>query len=287
MPIPKDYIDQPYWDGEHFILGTKRLLVLEYSENFAGWSDDLTFLHEKAVGANHPIDIASRNDALLQVQNIRPTYESVIMEIGCSSGYLIRDLKNKFSQCVIVGVDVVKEPLYQLAKSSKGIPLIRFDLLECPLPNESVDVLLMLNVLEHIEDDRRALRNAFNLLKLGGSLIIEVPAGRHLFDSYDEELNHFRRYSSNELINKLTNVGFKVVRKSHLGFFLFPAFAVIKLFNKFIHKFKLKSVTNVSHQATASSASNLIKWAMNFESKYMSKISLPFGIRVLVVASRP
>ena len=154
LPIPKDHNDRPYWNGQCFILDNKSVPVLEYSENFRGWSDYLTFLHQEAVGASHPIDVAARRDALLQVNNLMPTHGSVIMEIGCSSGYLIRDLSSAFNQSVIIGADVVKEPLYQLAKSLNGIPLIRFDLLKSPLPDETVDILIMLNVLEHIDDDR-------------------------------------------------------------------------------------------------------------------------------------
>ena len=63
------------------------------------------------------------------------------------------------------------EPLYRLAKALPGVPLMRFDLLQCPLPAASIDVLIMLNVLEHIEDDGGALRKAFALLKPGGHLI--------------------------------------------------------------------------------------------------------------------
>jgi hypothetical protein len=142
----------------------------------------------------------------------------------------------------------------------------------------------MLNVLEHIEDDVAALRNAYKLLKPGGSLVIEVPAGPYLYDAYDAELCHFRRYSSRELINKLQSVGLSVHRKSHLGFILFPAFAAIKLLNKWGKSGKDKIV--VRKQAASTSESGLVKVAMDFESTMMLKFKLPFGIRVLATASR-
>lgn len=285
LPPPAGYSTPPKWDGRNFVFGDQRTPVLEYSENFAGWSDDLTALHEEAAGDSHPIDLASRNDAVAQVRKFMPSAQAVIMEIGCSSGFLIRDLAKEFPEAVIVGVDVVKEPLYRLANTLPGIPLIRFDLLQCPLPDQSVDVMVMLNVLEHIEDDVGALQKAFNLLKPGGSLIIEVPAGPSLYDAYDVQLHHFRRYAASELQGKLTGVGFKACRKSHLGFILFPAFAVVKLLNKWSPSRKNKAV--VREQAASTSGNGLVKLAMKFESKRLSAFQLPFGIRALMTAQRP
>ena len=274
----------PQWDGHNFILGDQSTPVLEYSENFAGWSDDLTALHEDAAGDSHPIDIASRNDAVAQVKKCLLSAQAVIMEIGCSSGFLIKDLASSFPEAIIIGADVVKGPLYRLAKTLPGIPLIRFDLLQCPLPDQSIDVLIMLNVLEHIEHDVLALQKTFNLLKPGGTLVIEVPAGPNLYDAYDAELHHFRRYSASELQHKLTQAGFKVTRKSHLGFVLFPAFAAIKLLNKWLPSRKNKMV--VRNQAARTSVSGLVKLAMEFESKTLGVLQLPIGIRVLMTAHR-
>ena len=272
----------PEYDGRNFVFGENATPVLEYSENFAGWSDDLTALHETAAGDSHPIDLASRSSAMKQVSQALPSGRGVIMEIGCSSGFLIKDLVNSFPQAVVIGADVVKEPLFKLAKALPGVPLIRFDLLQCPLPDVCVDVLVMLNVLEHIENDDLALQNAFKLLKPGGSLVIEVPAGQYLYDAYDAQLHHFRRYSASELRSKLTRAGFTVSRKSHLGFLLFPAFAAVKLLNKI----RGQSKAIVRDQAASTSSSALVAIAMRLESKLLNLFSLPYGIRVLMTAKR-
>jgi len=62
--------------------------------------------------------------------------------------------------------------------------------------------LLCLNVLEHIKDDSKALKNMELLLKRKGTLIIQVPQYRILFNSLDSELKHFRRYEKEEIIEK-------------------------------------------------------------------------------------
>lgn len=284
LPPPAGGAQSPEWDGKNFIYGDVCTPVLEYSENFAGWSDDLTALHEEAAGDSHPIDVASRQHAIEQVRKNLSGDRPVIMEIGCSSGFLIRDLEDAFPDAIIVGADVVKDPLYRLAQTTPGVPLIRFDLLQCPLPEQSVDILVMLNVLEHIEDDEKAMREACRLLKDGGLLVVEVPAAPYLYDAYDEELCHFRRYSSSSLVEKLTKAGFTVTRKSHLGFLVFPAFAIVKLTNKLFGRGKKASV--VGDQAKSTSESSLVRSAMRLESSWFSGARLPFGIRALAVARK-
>lgn len=284
LPAKRNSRHHPFWDGSHFRLGRKLIKVLEYSENFSGWSDDLTKLHEDSIGSNHPIDLASRSFALSQIKKYIKPQHKVVMEIGCSSGFLLKELVDHFPDRVIVGSDVVKEPLYQLAKKLPHVPLLRFDLLKCPLPNNCVDVLIMLNVLEHINDDIKALQNAFKLIKPGGFIILEVPAGKYLYDAYDKELKHYRRYSLFELKHKVALSGFLITKTTHLGFLIFPAFAVVKFFNKI---FLSNKKALVQKQASKTNDSFFLKLAINFEKNYLCKISLPFGVRAVVTAKKP
>jgi SAM-dependent methyltransferase len=283
LPIPAEFTSRPIWTGSGFLVGDIMFPVLDYSENFAGWSDDLTALHENLVGDSHPIDMASRSYAIQQISDAVTESRQVLMEIGCSSGFLIKEIVSRFPNLVVIGADVVKAPLQRLAKTLPTLPLIRFDLLQNPLPNSCINFLIMLNVLEHIEDDLLALKNAYYLLKPGGSLIIEVPAGPCLYDSYDKQLYHFRRYTAVELQDKLNSVGFIVTRKSHLGFFIYPAFALVKIINKI----GFKSNSSVETQVSRTSNSKLLSIIMNAESRLSKFFSYPFGVRVLITAKRP
>jgi SAM-dependent methyltransferase len=277
---------KPIWNGSYFLIegggGDTKFSVLEYSENFQGWSDDLSLLHEDSGGEMHPIDLSSRNDALNQMKSLKINSNSVIMEIGCSSGFLIKEIVNIYPENLIIGVDVVKAPLYNLAKKLPNVPLFRFDINQNPLPDSIVDVLIMLNVLEHIENDVLALQNVFKLLKPGGTLIIEVPAGKFLYDGYDKQLLHFRRYTLNELSHKVKLSGFIIKRKSYLGFFIFPIFIIIKLFNKYLNK---KNTVFKNNKNTANSL--LLSLIMKLEVILSRFTTYPFGVRVLMTAKKP
>jgi len=284
LKTPVDQKGEPFWDGKCFVMESQKTAVLEYSENLAGWSDALTDLHESTIGDSHPIDIISRATAIKELKKRDLPPGALILEVGCSSGFLLRELVKEFPSHLMVGVDVVKEPLYRLSKSLPGIPLFRFDLLKCPLPEKIADVIILLNVLEHIESDGEALKEVFNLLKPGGTLILEVPAGPFLYDSYDKELFHFRRYSSSVLADMLNKVGFEIKRKSHLGFLIYPPFILVKLLNRI---FGSKNNADVRERALRTSENSLIKKALEFEEKFLSNKLLPFGVRVTMTATRP
>jgi SAM-dependent methyltransferase len=89
-----------------------------------------------------------------------------------------------------------------------------------------IDSIICFNVLEHIEQDEKALKNIFNLLKPGGRLLLFVPSHPWLYGSLDRHLGHHRRYGKKELRNKLETAGFKLVSLEYfnrigiLGWFL-------------------------------------------------------------------
>ncbi|MBX9810887.1 MAG: class I SAM-dependent methyltransferase [Burkholderiales bacterium] len=282
---PLNATSSPEWVGGGFRLGQQIVPVLEYSENFAGWSDDLTALHEEAAGESHPIDVASRNDALRQLQANLSTKTPCILEIGCSSGFMLKKMKLALPDATIVGADVVREPLYRLAKELPSVPLLRFDLLQCPLPSDSFDAVVMLNVLEHIEDDLSALVQVHRILKPGGIAVIEVPAGPHLYDAYDRALKHFRRYDMVELAAKLRKAGFSVERQSHLGFFLYSAFAMVKRRNQ-RQQGQEDPNALVKAQASDTSSSGLLKLAVAVERVLGNWFSYPTGIRCLALGRK-
>jgi len=287
LPPPAGTAVRPIWNGERFVVGGEAFSVLEYSENFAGWSDDLTRLHEDVAGDAHPIDLASRHNALSQLKfHLNSRQAPVIMEVGCSSGFLLRDIAKLYSQGTVIGADVVKEPLYELARKLPEVPLMRFDLTQCPLPSDAFDAIVMLNVLEHIEDDLAAVRQIHRLLKPGGVAVIEVPAGPQLYDAYDKELMHFRRYSMDELCRRLEQAGLQVTRKTHLGFLLYPAFSYVKRRNQHLSPAEAEGKSLVEKQAAATSASSLVGYLFDIESYFSKWFSYPTGIRCLVTCKK-
>jgi len=290
FPIPPGYATEPVWTGNGFLIGAEKVPILKYTGCDDGWDASLTDFHEKeANDGSHYIDRASRRHACDDLKNIVQNSSKVVLEIGSSSGYLLREIKRSFPESFLIGSDCIPEPLENIGKKISDIPLIQFDLVNCPLPDNCVDVVIALNVLEHIKDDENALKQIYRILKPGGYVIIEVPANQDLYDFYDEQLRHFRRYSLHELKILTEKTGFTVIRASHLGFFIYPGFKCVK------HRNRQKNTMNDAQKQSGMKKliqlggpviNNFFYFLMKIELTIGNVFQYPIGIRCLLLLKK-
>lgn len=201
---------------------------------------------------------------------------------------MLRLLRTNFPEATLIGADYTRGSLLKLASSLTGVPLLQFNLVNCPLFSNSVDAVILLNVLEHIEDDLAAMKQVFRITKRGGVAVIEVPSGPHLYDIYDKQLLHHRRYRLNQLCADLTTVGFQVEERSHLGAFLYPAFAAVKRRNRRYANYSDEEQRRiVAKKISQGRASPLMNGVMRIEEALRSYIHYPAGIRCLVTCRKP
>ena len=288
FPSPDRSGTAAIWTGAQFVVSGERVRVLSFGTAASGWTEALTELHEEVAGRDHFIDVASRAHALAQVKRAARAASPVVLEVGCSSGYFLEELRAAMPQARIVGADYTLGTLQTLGRRLPDIPLLHFDLTQCPLPDECVDVVVLLNVLEHIEDDEAAIAQVRRILRDGGSAIIEVPAGSHLYDSYDRGLMHFRRYDMIDLEAKLRAAGLTPTEQSHLGFALFPAFWLTKKLSRLRGRNadprpQRGVVTSINLSKRAGILGHAL---MRLEAALRSRLHLPLGVRCLVRAQR-
>lgn len=286
-PSPAGTTQRPRWNGGSFDLGERNTRVLVYAVDSSHWSDDLTSLHEAEAGRNHPIDLASR---LLAVRSMSRLAASapVLLDVGCSSGFVLDDLRRALPRAGIIGADYLRGPLESLARRVPDVPLLQFDLRQCPLLDACVDGVTCLNVLEHIDDHGRAIREIFRILKPGGIAHIEVPAGPSLFDFYDEHLMHHRRYRRRELLALTAEAGFAVTRTTHLGFFVFPAFWWVKKRNRRkMTASPSEKARLVARQIRATRINPVFSILTKMELMLGRYVSYPWGIRCVLELRKP
>jgi ubiquinone/menaquinone biosynthesis C-methylase UbiE len=277
---------QPLWTGKEFQIGNAQTKVLHYSTNNAGWNDELTDYHEDVSEGNHFIEVASRNNTIQQLKSTLKQPKPIILEVGCSSGFLLQEMRRVFPQATLIGSDIVYNPLLKLAERLP-IPLLRFDILQCPLPDNCLDAITILNVLEHIEDDATALKQIHRILKPGGVLIIEVPAGPRLYDVYDKSCMHFRRYTLSNLCRLLKQKGFTLHNRTHLGVFIYPGFWLTKQKNKrFLSASEATQRQLMEKNIRRTGKSKILPRIMQAELMLGRFVSYPFGIRCLVTCTK-
>lgn len=200
-----------------------------------------------------------------------------IVDIGCGAGNIM-DVLGEFGK--VRGVDNNKEIVKFNRKNGKEVSL--GDVCTLRLPEKSFHLVTLLEVLEHIEDDSRALSVVRHILKPEGLIIITVPAFSFLWGSHDVEAFHKRRYSKKELEDKLSSAGFTLVKVSYINTFLFLPISLIRI---------LKNIFNLGR-----GKSDFIKYPFlaNFflekifslEAKFLTNFNFPVGVSILAVARR-
>ena len=231
------------------------------------------------------MDRSSREHAVGVLKRRLTSPTAVVLEVGCSSGYFLRDVREALPDVFVIGADYVGAPLDRLAHAMSGIPLLQFDLTACPLDDACVDAVVALNVLEHIPDDTAAIRQIHRILRPGGVAVIELPAGPRLYDVYDKMLMHYRRYSLSDATRAFRRAGFRVEHPSHLGFLLYPAFAIVKLGNKrHLRDSEETQRAIVAKTIRETNHNPLVQMAMSIEAAIGRFVRYPVGIRCVFEA---
>ena len=179
------------------------------------------------------------------------------------------------------GADLFYSSL-QFCRKRLDIPLYEADLLKLPF-KEKYDFIGIYDIIEHVEDDRLALKNLYDALKPGGWINITVPACKFLWSQFDE-LDHKRRYSRKELVEKVREAGFKVHRVSFLMFFLFPVVYIVRKIQTYPKDTKLEHVKEVRVVPVINeiflAIFRLEKWLIRY-------FNFPIGSSLILMAERP
>lgn len=109
------------------------------------------------------------------------------------------------------------DPLKQRFGDDENIAIFE-EPLETRLPeiaDATYDSVVLVNVLEHIEDDAAALEGFYRILKPGGHLLLFVPALKFLYSDLDALVGHFRRYQRPELNERTADAGFDIIQSKY------------------------------------------------------------------------
>jgi ubiquinone/menaquinone biosynthesis C-methylase UbiE len=276
--------EKPIWTGSYFEVASRQFKILTFGETGSGWSPTLTEMHEKEARSSHPIDLASRAMAIDSMRLLKVGPRPNILDVGCSSGFLVEDLSRALPESNVIGADYLAELVLKAAQRCPNNPFLQFDLRDCPLPDSCLDGITALNVLEHIDDDDKALSEIHRVLKSGGLAHIEVPADPSSFDLYDEILLHYRRYRLPDIVAKAKTAGFAIRKATHLGFFVYPIFRHTKKRNqqRGLHLSLEEKSQLVAYQIGTTNKSRVLATIFSVEKLLGSLVNYPAGIRAIL-----
>jgi SAM-dependent methyltransferase len=202
------------------------------------------------------------------------------VDVGCGSGRNMLMLKPYCEQ--VMGFD--RSPAALKLAGARGFPIACADGHSIPLADSSVNLLCAFDVLEHLDDDMRALSEFQRVLQRGGLLLLNVPAYRFLWSEHDEALLHRRRYTASELHIKLTSSGFLVLKRSYTVFFCFFPILFYRLFRGLFPKDPF--APRASHVPLPPFLNKLFIALLKLEASLMGTINFPWGTSLLVLAQK-
>ena len=149
-----------------------------------------------------------------------------ILDIGAGSRFFSEFLLNKTSLCEATCVDINYENEFSYSINGKNISCKK------NIDVFSSDVILLMDVIEHVEDDFKFLSHYVSLASNNSYFIISVPAFQFLFSHHDVFLGHHRRYDIKQLNRLINSCGLKIISSSYLYFPIFPLVVFMRLFKK-------------------------------------------------------
>lgn len=204
---------------------------------------------------------------------------SKVLEIGCGVGgnvNLLSQLGN------YLGIDMYKPAIDYC---SEKFPQFNFQCTRVEdIPQEfssnKFDSIYILDVLEHIDDQKAILKSTQNYLTQNGKILLTVPAFEVLWSPHDDFVHHVRRYTKNGLKKTLEEAGYKVERISYFNSILFPL-ALIQRLGMRLMKKKLRT-----HLSTPPTVVNWLFTVIFAQEAWILKYTnLPVGLSIIVVIS--
>jgi SAM-dependent methyltransferase len=152
-----------------------------------------------------------------------------ILEIGCGTGHNIPMLQ-AFGEVDAIEID---PPARDMASVRLGKPVGGSPLPALPdVPRAYYDLIAVLDVVEHIEDDVAALKAMATCLKPGGKILITVPAHAWMWSAHDTVNHHHRRYSKRSLKQAIADAGLTPKRLGYFNSLLFPLAAAARVMGR-------------------------------------------------------
>ena len=204
-----------------------------------------------------------------------------ILDFGCGTGAMLGHLR-QFGE--VQGVDADEHAVRLCRARGEGaVQLLASRRL--PFGDDSFDLLTALDVLEHVEDDRGALREIVRVLRPGGLLLATVPAYGWMWGPQDVISHHFRRYGAGELRSRVAEAGLELERLTHFNSILFPPIALVRLARRLRQP---SGEPRSDFELTGEGATNrVLASAFSAEARWLRRRNLAVGVSLLTLARAP
>jgi len=209
---------------------------------------------------------------------VRPPKDARILELGAGTGHNLAML-SRFGEVEASELDPIAR---QLASERLGREVKEAALPDLSMfPEASYDLIALLDVLEHVPDDKASLAAIMERLKPGGALLLTVPANPWMWTAHDVAHHHHRRYRKPEIEKLAREAGYRIELLSPFNSLLFPPIAAVRLVGKLTGK-------DDSDDAMPGALVNrTLDTIFGLERSLIGRVPMPFGVSLVAVLRRP
>ncbi len=202
-----------------------------------------------------------------------------ILDVGCGTGATSAALCGFGTVC---GIDMGPAALRHAR--ARGLAVARGSAEKLPVRPAALDVVVALDVIEHLDDDRLALREILRVLRPGGVLLATVPAYAFLWSSHDEALGHRRRYLRPQLRERVQDAGFEIALCSYIMGSILPIAIAVRLAERLMPR---RGPAQSGYPALPRFLNDALARLVGLGGHLAPIVSLPFGLSIILVARRP
>ncbi len=202
-----------------------------------------------------------------------------VLDLGCGTGGSFLLLR-KFGK--VIGLDASFVAL-QFSRKRGMEKLILGDAQILPFADNKFDLVAVLDVLEHLDNDCQALREIWRVLKPGGAVVFTVPAFMGLWSVHDIALSHRRRYLYREIRDKVISSGFEVKRLSYAICPLLPVVFVFRKVQNLLMRNKEPATALIELPKLLNDA---LVALLKVEAALLPLVKFPFGVSLVGIAEK-
>jgi SAM-dependent methyltransferase len=208
-----------------------------------------------------------------------------VLDLGCGLGGFLPSLQQLGFETIAADMD--RDSL-RYCHDRGFLQCSEIDCYQLPFPDCSFDWVTMFDVIEHIEDDTRVLREVKRILKPGGKAMISVPAYPFLYANNDRIAQHYRRYTRKAVDTLFKSTGYTVDRNTHsnvlLAPLIIPTILALKSFESLFLRENPTEHTNLSLKLP-DFLNDMLYRVFAAELPLSRKFNLPFGHSICAIGS--
>lgn len=256
------------------------MLAPELVDHNEGW--DAAFAERLALAESSHFWFRARNRLIeWAVKKYFPDATS-FLDLGCGTGAVLTAMRKAFPDMSITAADGTPESVAIASERVDDVQLLQCDARCLPFVAE-FGLVGAFDVIEHIEEDEAVLKRLYQAVRPGGGIIITVPQHQWLWSVADDFSFHKRRYTRQDLVRKVTQSGFTVIRTTSFVSVLLPA---IILSRRRLPK-RVEEFDPMTEYQMNSFTSRLLFRAMTCELELVrAGLNLPLGGSLLLVGRR-